>query len=126
MAQLGIRQPRLSHLFVHVADLHESKEFYVDLLGLTVLFEEPGYLRVGGPGGFHIGMEEVPDQLGSDGIEIVVQVPDVDATYRRLVAHGIGFDGPPQDMPWGARHAWLRDPSGHRLSLSSPIDGKGK
>ena len=111
--------PRLSHLFVHVTDLAASRVFYVELLGLRVLLEEPGYLRVGGEGGFHIGMEEDPD-VGSQGIEIVVEVPDVDATFRRLEGRGIAFDGPPADMPWGARHVWLRDPSSYRLSLYSP------
>lgn len=111
-------EPRLSHLFMHVADLAASRAFYVELLGLDVLFEEPGYLRVGGERGFHIGMEEDLN-TGSNGIEIVVEVRDVDEAWQRLVDHGIEFEGPPADMPWGARHAWLRDPSGYRLSLYS-------
>jgi catechol 2,3-dioxygenase len=112
---------RLSHLFVHVTDLRASRAFYVDRLGLDILLEEPGYLRVGGPEGFHIGMEEVPDHVGSEGIEIVVRVPDVDEAYERLRSLDVPFETPPQDMPWGARHAWLRDPSGYRLSIFSPI-----
>jgi catechol 2,3-dioxygenase-like lactoylglutathione lyase family enzyme len=112
---------RLSHLFMHVTDLHASRTFYLEWLGLDVLFEEPGYLRVGGADGFHIGMEELPDRVGSDGIEIVVRVPDVDAAYDRLIGLGIAMESLPQDMPWGARHAWLRDPSGYRLSIFSPI-----
>jgi catechol 2,3-dioxygenase-like lactoylglutathione lyase family enzyme len=111
---------RLSHLFVHVTDLAASRAFYVELLGLRVLMEEPGYLRVGGGGGFHIGMEEDPD-VGSRGIEVVVEVPDVDAMYRRLLERGITFEAPPADMPWGASHVWLRDPSGYRLSLYSAV-----
>lgn len=89
------------------------------MLGLDVLMEEPGYLRVGGQNGFHIGMEEVPDKVGSAGIEIVIGVADVDAAYRRLSSLGIEFDAPPRDMPWGVRHAWLHDPSGYRLSIYS-------
>ena len=109
--------PQFSHLFVHVKSLSESRSFYVDKLGLRVLLEEPGYLRVGGGGGFHIGMEETADDLDADGVEVNVRVPDVDAAYGRLTAIGIIFEAPPEDMPWGARHAWLRDPSGHRLSI---------
>lgn len=60
-------QPRLNHLFIHVADLSASRSFYVDALGLEVLFEEPGYLRVRGQDGFHIGMEQIPDRVGSLG-----------------------------------------------------------
>jgi uncharacterized glyoxalase superfamily protein PhnB len=64
-------------------------------------------------------MEEIPD-VGGQGVEIVVEVPDVDSTFRRLKERGLAFDSPPADMPWGARHVWLRDPSGYRLSLYSP------
>ena len=30
---------------------------------------------------------------------------------------GVELDQKPADMPWGWRHAYLRDPDGHRLSL---------
>ena len=49
---------RLSHLFVRVVDLAATRHFYVDLLGLDVLMEEPGYLRVGNADGWHLGLEE--------------------------------------------------------------------
>lgn len=112
-------RPRLTHLFVHVRDLAESRRFYVELLGLQLLLDEPGYIRVGGGDGFHIGMEQAPEAVGSIGIEIVMAVPDVDQAYRRLKADGVRFDSAPGDQPWGARHAWLRDPSGYRLSIYS-------
>jgi catechol 2,3-dioxygenase-like lactoylglutathione lyase family enzyme len=110
----------LSHLFVHVTDLERTRRFYVDDLGLSVLMREEGYLRLGGDNGFHMGMEERdPSEVGSAGVEIVIRVPDVDAAYRSLVDRGYSFESPPTDMPWGARHAWLRDPDGYRLSIYS-------
>jgi catechol 2,3-dioxygenase-like lactoylglutathione lyase family enzyme len=109
---------RLSHLFVHVRSLPDSRRFYVDLLGLEVLMEDAGYLRVGNAGGWHIGMEEA-QPIGADGIELVLRVPDVDAAYARLTHAGVSFDSAPTDTEWGARHAWLRDPSGYRLSIYS-------
>ena len=110
-----------SHLFVHVRDLERTRAFYVDLLGLEVLLEHPGYLRVGGGRGFHIGFEERDDhEVGAVGIEVVVAVDDVDATHDRLARAGVRFDGDPADQEWGARHVWLRDPDGYRLSLCGP------
>ncbi len=109
---------RLSHLFVHVADLAAARHFYVDLLGLEVLMEGGGYLRVGNADGWHMGMEE-GEPVGAEGIELVIAVPDVDAAFARLADAGIAFDSPPTDTEWGARHAWLRDPSGYRLSIYS-------
>lgn len=48
----------LSHLFMLVSDLAAQRRLFVDVLGLQVLVEYPGYVRVGGGGGFHIGMEQ--------------------------------------------------------------------
>lgn len=111
----------LSHLFVHVGDLARSRAFYVDLLGLEVLLEHPGYLRVGGGDGFHLGLEErSADLVGAAGIELVVRVDDVDATVAALRAAGVEV-GDPADQEWGARHAWLRDPDGYRLSVFTPV-----
>ncbi len=113
---------RLSHLFVHVRSLAETRRFYVDLLGLELLVDEPGYLRIGNADGWHIGFEEA-EPVGADGMELVVRVRDVDAVYRRLVDVGVTFESGPADVEWGARHAWLRDPSGYRLSISGHMVG---
>ncbi len=111
---------RLSHLFVLASDLESARRFYVDELGLDLLMETPGYIRVGGGGGFHLGIEEGrPENVPAPGIEIVIQVDDVDRRYRELVASGMRFLGPPEDQEWGARHAWLIDPDGYRLSIYS-------
>ena len=113
---------RLSHLFVHVGDLQATRAFYVDLLGLELLADEGQYMRVGGSDGFAMGMEATPpEQVGAPGIEVVIRMADVDASYSRLREAGVVFDSEPQDTDWGARHVWLRDPDGYRLSLCSPL-----
>lgn len=112
----------LSHLFVHVTSLEATRHFYVDYLGLEILAEEGGYLRVGGGDGFHIGFEEREwADVGAPGIELAVRVEDVDEAYARLRAEGVALAGPPEDQEWGARHAWLHDPDGYRLSIFTPI-----
>ena len=107
----------LSHAFMLVGDLGAARRFYVDLLGLDVLVEDGGYLRVGGGGGFHLGIEQGEVGDVDSGPELNVEVADVDADYERLQAAGVAFDGPPADQEWGARHAWLHDPDGRRLSI---------
>lgn len=86
-----------SHLFVHVRDLEKTREFYAGLLGLTVLMEHPGYLRLGGGEGFHIGFEERDEaETGATGVEIVIRVDDVDTAYHRLRAAGVVFQTAPR------------------------------
>ena len=39
-------------------------------------------------------------------------------TYQDLVAKGVAFEGPPEQMPWGT-FAILKDPDGTKIALSS-------
>lgn len=110
--------PRLSHLFVTVGDLAAARAFWTEKVGLEVLVEDDEYVRVGGGDGFSMGIERAAASHEPE-VEVVVRVDDVDAMYERLQAAGIRCDGPPEEMPWRARHIWLRDPDGRRVSLYS-------
>ena len=114
--------PGFSHCFLHVVNLERTRAFYVGNLGLVVLAEGGGYLRLGGGGGFDVGVEERPaSEVGAPGMELELQVPDVDALATALRDAGIDLTEP-SDQEWGARHAWLHDPDGYRLSIWSPIE----
>lgn len=111
---------RLTHVLIFVSTLSRSRQFYVDTLGLQVVVEEDDYLRLTGLGvdlGLHHAYE--PEHVGGAGIELQLQVDNVDSWHQRLVSAGLHFTKAPQDMPWGARHAFLRDPDGYRLSIYS-------
>jgi len=113
----------LSHLFLPVRSLDEARRLYVKLLGLEVLVDEGGYVRIGGGGGFHMGVEEEPTGAVEQP-DIVVRVDDVDATVARLRQAGIEVTDP-EDQEWGARHAWLHDADGRPISIYTPIDPRG-
>src|SRR5215217_4249942 len=98
----------LSHLFVPVRSIAEARQLYVDLLGLELLLDDGGYLRIGGNGGFHMGVEAEPSGAVKQA-DLVVRVDDVDVTVARLRAAGVDVTDP-EDQDWGARHAWLHDP----------------
>ena len=107
----------LSHVFLHVASLAVTRSFYVDLIGLVVLADEPGYLRLGGGGGFRLGIEERgPEEIGSAGMQLVIRVTDVDTTAALLRSAGVDVRDP-ADQEWGARHAWLHDPDRYPVSI---------
>ncbi len=118
-------RPSLSHLFTTVGDLVAARSFWTELVGLEVVLEDDEYVRVGGEGGFKMGIERAPEGEAPE-IEVVVRVPDVDAAYARLQSAGVACDGPPEEMPWGARHIWLRDPDGRRVTLYSSSDEDAK
>jgi hydroxymethylpyrimidine/phosphomethylpyrimidine kinase len=49
--------------------------------------------------------------------EIGPAARDLDACCRALARKGVKFMQMPREMPWGWRHAYLRDPDGHEISL---------
>jgi catechol 2,3-dioxygenase-like lactoylglutathione lyase family enzyme len=115
-------RPHLTHLFMDAGDLARTKWFWVEAIGLELLEDHGPYVRVGGNGGFAIGIEQAPPSgVSGAGPEITVRVPDVDALAERLRTLGVEIVEGPLDQPWGARHCWILDPDGRRMSLySSP------
>ncbi len=58
-------------------------------------------------------------------MEIVVIVDDVDATVERLRAAEVEVVLPPQDQLWGERHAYVLDPEGNHVQLTTHSDVDG-
>lgn len=111
----------LDHLYIVVTDLDRSVAFYERLGFVVSRWGE--YARLQGKDGMYIGMEQRADATAGSSVELVVHVDDVDRRFDELRAAGVAFDGEPDDQEWGARHVWLTDPDGNRLSLFSPIEG---
>ena len=52
---------------------------------------------------------------------VIIYVSDVDAFYRKAMAHGIEPQFAPRDAPWHERYFHLTDPDGHELSFARPL-----
>ncbi len=105
---------------MEVGDLEKAKWFWLEALGLQLLDDRGVYIAVGGNGGFAIGIEQAPKpQVSPEGPEITLRVDDVDAVVERLKTLGVEIEEGPSDQPWQARHAWLHDPDGRRMSIYS-------
>lgn len=48
---------------------------------------------------------------------VCLDVDDVDATYERLLAAGVRFHSPPQDLFPGVRTCYARDPDGNVVEI---------
>ncbi len=114
---------RLNHVLIYVADVSRSVDFYEKTLGF-VLIEGgggQGYARLRAPDGeatlglHHTTGDAIPPW--HEGIRLYIEFEDLDTVCDRLERGGVVFDQPPRDMPWGWRHAYLKDPDGHELSL---------
>jgi len=115
----------LSTARLFVRDMAVAKHFYADTLGLRLVAGnlEHGY-AVFNAGSLQLVVESVSDDA-PDEEQILVgrftglsfAVPDVQQTYRSLVAAGVQFTGEPEKQFWGGTLATFKDPAGNELQV---------
>lgn len=119
-------KPTATETILYVRDLDAARGFYVDLLGLAVVYESDFFLSVQPFPGVFLSFNGRRDDYalhGAEGRGVIVEfrVEDVDAAHRELAGFGIPFEFPPEDKPWGLRSCATRDPEGHRVWISTVI-----
>jgi predicted enzyme related to lactoylglutathione lyase len=102
----------------YVDDLEQAKKFYLEKLGLAVMFEGPGFCEVShGKGRMVIGLSQSPRPTGQDGAVVCFKVADLPQELERLQKLGVKFEGEVFEKPGIVRIANFRDPFANRLQL---------
>jgi catechol 2,3-dioxygenase-like lactoylglutathione lyase family enzyme len=109
-------------LFVDNLDL--TKQFYEDVFGLPVMFEDDDS-AVFNFGNTLINLLKtaeaqslivpaaVADPKAGSRMQLTINVEDVDAVCADLATRGVELLNGPMDRPWGIRTASFADPGGH-------------
>jgi lactoylglutathione lyase len=122
----GVDTLGLESLILFVSDLEASRAFYVDGLGLPVVFEDDVIVVVGGPAGRVVlhrndrGHDErgiFPAGNGVGGAAVRFVVEDPDECERQAAEAGLSVLWPAQDAAWG-RFVVLADPDGRSVVLT--------
>ncbi len=127
---------KLNNIRLLVANFDDCFRFYSDKVGLKVTWGKIGgdyaSFDIGIPSnkmGFSIFKSDLmAKQVGNfdktlpsdyrEKIVIVLQVDNVDETYKRLVNNGVEFINEPMDIAgWGSRVAHFRDPENNLIEL---------
>jgi catechol 2,3-dioxygenase-like lactoylglutathione lyase family enzyme len=122
-AKRGGAGVEFNHAMIYTGALDRSLEFYRDRLGFKVVDSYPGaYARLLSPGGgttiaLHVLDEGQQIDPKTEGMRLYFEVRDLDTFCKGLAEKGVVIDKMPEDMPWGWRHAYLKDPDGHEVSL---------
>ena len=121
-----MRVAGLESLILFVSNLAEARSFFVDGLGLPVLFEDEIVVVVGDASGRFVlhrndrGHDErgiFPAGSAVGGAAIRFMVDDPDACEREAVARGLPVVWPVQEAAWG-RFLVLSDPDGRSVVLA--------
>jgi lactoylglutathione lyase len=124
---------------LHVADVERTIAFY-EVLGFRVTRRWEDWLRAVRPGAAPVGDAELVIQGDAGlrtrdhyftpyldrtprgvGVEITLEVEDVDAVHAAAVAAGLRIVKPIQDRDWKARDFRLADPDGFFVRVTSPL-----
>jgi lactoylglutathione lyase len=125
--------PRLLHSMFRVRDVDAALRFYRDGLGMSLLqrydFEQGRFSILflsfsgfrDGPAALELtyNWDRSEDYSHGSGYgHIAVGVPDVQAAYERLIAHGgTGTTAPKHMLPGSPQLAFVKDPDGYSIEL---------
>jgi lactoylglutathione lyase len=121
-----VQTKHFESLIVFVADLSKARSFYVDALGLPVLFEDEIVVVAGEQSGrvvlhrndrAHDDRGIFPAGSGVGGAAVRFTVDDPDACERDANTGGLTVLWPTQEAAWG-RFVVLADPDGRSVVLA--------
>jgi lactoylglutathione lyase len=118
-----------------VEDLDASIRFYEGALGFRLVRWEADYASLE-RGGAVLGLGSIA-KLAADGpgpgftrarlagvrgagVEIVIEVEDVDSALQAVLRAGVRVVEPLRDRPWGLRDFRIADPDGYYLRITHP------
>jgi lactoylglutathione lyase len=118
---------------IFVSDFARSRAFYESLgfavlrewqdwamlaLGDNVLDLQADDHAVAGP---HYFTPEISRFPRGTGVEISIEVEEIDALYERARKLGVDIVKPIQDRPWKARDFRIADPDGYFIRFTTPL-----
>jgi catechol 2,3-dioxygenase-like lactoylglutathione lyase family enzyme len=114
----------ISAITLFVEDLPATKQFYQDVFGLPVYFEDDNSAVFRFPNTLInlLAVGEAPELIGPAAVappdagsrlQLTIEVDDVDVVCAALAERGVELLNGPIDRPWGVRTAAFRDPAGH-------------
>lgn len=107
--------------------LAESKQFYTNVLGFEVTFENEFYLLMHTPGHqaeISFLLPNHPSQqplfhkpFQGQGVYLTIEVDDVDKVYQAIKNKGVPIKIELRNEPWGDRHFAIEDPNGVGIDI---------
>lgn len=115
---------RIGAITLFVDDLEAAKQFYRDVFGLPLTFEDKDSavfdfgntlinLLTSTAARELVEPASVAARDAGSRLQLTIEVDDVDAMCEELVTRGVTLLNGPIDRPWGIRTASFSDPGGH-------------
>jgi catechol 2,3-dioxygenase-like lactoylglutathione lyase family enzyme len=112
--------------------IKETKDFYVNIFGFGVTFENEFYLLLHTPNreaeiSFLLPNHKSQHPLfrpafDGKGVYLTIEVENVHKEYQRIAEKKIPIQLEPKDEPWGDRHFVVVDPNGIGIDIVTHIE----
>ena len=118
---------RRMDLTISTNKLDQSRDFYRDILGFALVFENDNYIEMLAEGSTTMGVSFITPELSGgekftgEGIILSFEVADVDAEFARLKAAGVRILEELRDKAWGERSFVINDPNGVHVYIYKSI-----
>lgn len=110
----------LTYAILTTADMPRARRFFTEQLGLGTEDEQGEvFSQFTTREGTLWAIRQAPPDAPPPGVELYLQVADVDAAYRTWRERGVDLVTVPHDMPFGRTFAF-RDPDGRVLHAVQP------
>lgn len=107
--------------------LAESRQFYTEVLGFGVTFENEFYLLMHTPGrtaelsfllpGHPSQQPLFQPAFEGKGLYLTIEVENVDEWYEKLRQKGVEIHIAMREEPWGDKHFAIQDPNGVGIDM---------
>jgi lactoylglutathione lyase len=127
-----LKSASIDAITLFTENLERSKQFYADVFGLPVAFEDDDSAVFKFQNTL-INLLKIPaaHELIEPGVvagpatgsrmQFTIGVADVDAVCTELARRGVPLLNGPMDRPWGIRTASFTDPSGHIWEIAADL-----
>ena len=120
----------ISAITLFAEDLAATKQFYLEVFGLPVFYEDPNsaVFKFGDTLINLLDVGEAPELIAPAAVasrdagsrfQFTLGVDDVDAMCAELDRRGVTLINGPIDRPWGIRTACFADPAGHIWEIAT-------
>jgi catechol 2,3-dioxygenase-like lactoylglutathione lyase family enzyme len=104
---------------IHSDAIEASRDFY-ELLGLRQVMDQGWVVTLASPENPAAQVTLIGrDASAAPQPDVSIEVDDVDAVYRAVLADGCEIVHPLQDEEWGVRRFFVRDPNGRVVNVLS-------
>jgi len=122
---------KFAHNVVFVKDIHESKQFYAEALGINIILDYTVFVLFENNFAIHQAKEliqtiykadqpGIEEPQGHNNMDIYFESDEIETVYQQMVDRNVEIIHPVEQQSWGQRVFRFYDPDHHIVEIGEP------